>query len=100
MDAFEEVVAEILWNKGYWVRTSFKVKLEKNEKEKIGLPSTPRRELDVIAYNGQKNILKMVECKSYFDSKGVQFADITDPTREGASRYKMFHSSVLREVVF
>ena len=29
MDAFEQVVSEILWMEGYWVRTSVKVDLTK-----------------------------------------------------------------------
>ena len=32
MDAFEQVVSEILWMDGYWVRTSVKVDLTKEEK--------------------------------------------------------------------
>ena len=49
MDAFEQVVAEILWMEGYWVRTSVKVELTKAEKYLIGLPSAPRWELDIVA---------------------------------------------------
>jgi hypothetical protein len=50
MDSFEQVVAEILWREGYWVRTSVKVELTKEEKREIDLPSSPRWELDVVAY--------------------------------------------------
>jgi hypothetical protein len=32
MDAFEQVVSEILWMEGYWVRTSVKVDLTKAER--------------------------------------------------------------------
>jgi hypothetical protein len=31
MDAFEQVVSEILWMSGFWVRTSVKVELTKEE---------------------------------------------------------------------
>jgi hypothetical protein len=31
MDAFEQLVAEILWMDGHWVRTSVKVELTKEE---------------------------------------------------------------------
>ena len=37
MDAFEQVVGEILWREGYWVRTSVKVELTKDDKRAIGL---------------------------------------------------------------
>jgi len=50
MDAFEQVVEEILWREGYWVRTSVKVELTREEKIAIELPSSPRWELDVVAY--------------------------------------------------
>ncbi|MFO1237448.1 MAG: hypothetical protein U1F24_10655 [Alphaproteobacteria bacterium] len=99
MDAFEQVVAEILWREGYWVRTSVKVELTKEEKRKIGLPSAPRWELDVVAYNARGNCLKVVECKSYLDSRGVRLCGF-DAAHADATRYKLFNSAPLREVVF
>lgn len=39
MDAFEQVVGEILWREDYWVRTSVKVELTKEDKRAIDLPS-------------------------------------------------------------
>jgi hypothetical protein len=47
--AFEQVIAELLWRNGYWVQTSFKVELTKLEKIKIGRPSSPRWEIDIVA---------------------------------------------------
>lgn len=99
MDAFEQVVAEILWMEGYWVRTSVKIELTKDEKRTIGRPSSPRWELDIVAYNGRDNLLRVVECKSYLDSLGVQ-AQGFDPESKNAARYKLFNDDVLRETVF
>lgn len=31
MDAFEQLVSEILWHNGYWVRSSVKVELTKKK---------------------------------------------------------------------
>ena len=100
MDAFEQVVAEILWREGYWVRTSFKVELTREDKLRIGRPSSPRWELDIVAYRGKDNLLQVVECKSYLDSIGVQKSgfDGTDP--KTARLYKLFTDDVLRDVVF
>lgn len=70
MDAFEQLVSEILWMEGYWVRASLKVELTKEEKKAIGRPSSPRWELDIVAYSGRDNLLRVVECKSYLDSRG------------------------------
>ena len=71
MDAFEQLVSEILWIEGHWVRTSVKVELTKEEKKIICRPSSPRWELDIVAYCGRDNVLRVVECKSYIDSRGV-----------------------------
>lgn len=99
MDAFEQVVAEILWMDGHWVRTSVKVELTKEEKRKIGRPSSPRWELDIVAYNGRDNLLRVVECKSYLGSLGVQ-AKGFEAESDNASRYKLFNDASLREVIF
>jgi hypothetical protein len=45
MDAFEQLAADIFWNEGYWVRTSVKVELTREEKVKIGKNSSPRWKL-------------------------------------------------------
>ena len=58
---YDGLVSEILWMEGYWVRTSVKVELTKDEKRKIGRPSAPRWELDIVAYSGRDNVLRVVE---------------------------------------
>lgn len=55
MDAFEQIVAMLLDRDGYWTQTSHKVELTKAETVKIGTPSCPRWELDVIAYKPESN---------------------------------------------
>ena len=50
MDSFEAVVAAILNRQGYWTQTCVKVELTKSEKVEIGRHSSPRWELDVVAY--------------------------------------------------
>lgn len=100
MDAFEQLVSEILWLEGYWVRTSVKVELTKEEKRLIGLPSAPRWEIDIVAYNGRQNVLRVVECKSYFDSTGVRASAFDGSNPEHAKRYKLFNNPELRRVVF
>jgi len=99
MDSFEQVVAEILWAQGFWVRTSVKVNLTKAEKVKIERGSSPRWELDIVAYNARDNILNVVECKSYLDSPGVQTAGFVAGTK-AATRFKLFNDARLRETIF
>ena len=100
MDAFEQLVSEILWMDGYWVRTSVKVELTKDEKRQIGRPSTPRWELDIVAYSGRDNLLRVVECKSYLDSRGVVLSGFDGSNGKSAERYKLFADEQLRGVVF
>jgi len=100
VDAFEQLVSEILWMEGYWVRTSVKVELTKEEKREIGRPSAPRWELDIVAYSGRDNLLRVVECKSYLDSFGVKATGFDGSKPKEARYYKLFNDSELRRVVF
>lgn len=99
MNAFESIVARILTSEGYWTQTNYKVELSKNQKVEIGRPTSPRWDLDVIAYQPRTNVLWVVECKSYLDSGGVNFRGF-DPATGGTERYKLFNEEKLRDVVF
>ena len=98
MDSFESIVKTIFEGNGYWVKTSFKVELTKIEKVKIHRPTTPRWELDVVAYKGGSNELLVIECKSFLDSTGVTFNSLKNG--KGKERYKLFNEDDTREVVF
>lgn len=99
MDAFESVVATILMRDGFWVQTSLKVDLTKDEKCQIKRPSSPRWEIDIVGYRPGDNLLRVVECKSYLDSRGVSIAAF-DPKKRFATRFKLFNESKTREVIF
>lgn len=99
MDAFEAVIAAILQRKGYWTLTSVKVDLTKEEKRQIGRPSSPRWELDIVAYRARDNEVRVVECKSYLDSPGVDPMVFKGTKPAGENRYKLFCDSTLRKVV-
>ncbi|MHC4442151.1 MAG: hypothetical protein ACYTF1_17305 [Planctomycetota bacterium] len=96
MDAFETLISTLLHHDGYWIKPSFKVDLTKEEKRKIGRASSPRWELDLVAYKGSSNEVLAVECKSFLDSTGVIFRN---RTFEPEKRYKLFTDNVLRKVV-
>jgi hypothetical protein len=100
MDAFEQLVSEILWMEGFWVRTSVKVEITKEEKRQIGRHSSPRWELDIVAYSGRDNVLRVVECKSYLDSRGVLLRGFDGTDAKTAERYKLFADDLLRNIVF
>lgn len=99
MDAFEQVVSEILWRDGFWVRTSVKVELTPDDKKAIGRPSSPRWELDVVAYRPSDNELRVIECKSYLDNPGVGADWLAEGNESANARFKLFSQQKLREVV-
>jgi hypothetical protein len=98
MDAFEQLAADIFWADGYWVRTGVKVDLTREDKARIGRASSPRWEIDLVAYSPAHNELLALECKSYLDSGGVHAAHFAAGSKY-AHRYKLFHDPVLRETV-
>jgi hypothetical protein len=100
MDSFEAVIAAVLQRQGFWTLTSAKVELTKEEKRKIGRHSSPRWELDIIAYRGIDNYLRVIECKSYLDSTGVDCGAFDGRNKSAQGRYKLFFEDTLRSVVF
>jgi hypothetical protein len=98
MDSFESLIATILRAQGYWVHPSFKVLLSKPEKTDIGIPSSPRWELDLVAYKGATNEVLVVECKSYLDSAGVKFSAFGEGAKF-SERYKLFTREKVRQTV-
>lgn len=96
MDSFESLIAMLLKREGYWTAGSVKVELSKQEKRAIGVPTTPRWEIDVVAYRGATNEILAVECKSFLDSTGVIFRNgqFDPPTR-----YKLFTNKATRRIV-
>ena len=99
MQAFEQLVADLLWREGYWATTAYKVNLTPEEKRAIGRPTTPRWEIDVVAYNVLTNEIFALECKSYLDSTGVRMAAFSSKHEKLASRYKLFNEEETRKVV-
>ena len=99
MNAFESLVGCILERDGYWVKFDYKVELTKEEKRAIGRHSSPRWEIDIVAYKAGTNELRVVECKSYIDSPGVRFKGFDGSDPKEAKRYKLFNEAKLREIV-
>jgi hypothetical protein len=99
MDAFEQLVATFLEGEGFWVRSSYKVRLRASEKARIGRPSAPRWEIDLVAYKAGTNELRLVECKSFLDSSGVSVAAFDGSNERFAKRFKLFNDDDLRRTV-
>ena len=77
---------------------STRAQLTREEKIRVGKHSTPRWEIDLIAYRATTNELLALECKSYLDSGGVHAAHFM-PNHKLAGRYKLFHDALLRDTV-
>lgn len=99
MNAFESLVSGLQKKEGYWTEIGYKVELTKEDKRRIGRPSSPRWEIDVVAYKGKGNQVLTVECKSYLDSPGVAYAGVSGGNAKFAKRYKLFNDNALRKVV-
>ncbi len=99
MDAFESLMATLLEREGYWVRNSFKVELTKGEKRAIDRPSAARWELDLVAYNARDNKILVIECKSYFDSPGVNMKYFGREKTVYTNRMKLFNNKKLKRIV-
>lgn len=95
VDAFEELVSEVLRAEGYWVHRGYKIDLTVEEKRQLDNPFMPRPEIDLVAYKAASNELLALECKSYFDSRGVHADDLLPGSKNG-KRYKMFVNDALR----
>ncbi|MGE3600907.1 MAG: hypothetical protein AB7N70_35775 [Dehalococcoidia bacterium] len=99
MNAFEQIVSRVLEFRGYWVKPSFMADLTREQKALIGKPSSPRHEVDLVAYHPAANELLIVECKSYLDSRGVQIAAVDGTDETAGNRFKLFNDAVLRREV-
>lgn len=104
MDAFESIVAGLLEREGFWIRSSYRVTLTKEEKAALGKTTLPRVEIDMLAYRAVSNELRLVECKSFLDSDGVRMCAFDGTNPKFANRFKLFvnvglYESVSRRVV-
>jgi hypothetical protein len=99
MDSFESIICTLLEADHYWVRRSFKINLKAEEKRKVGKPTMPRPEIDLLALSFSKNEVIAFEAKSYLDSLGVQLAELQQENDEQKGHYKLFTSKRYREVV-
>lgn len=100
MDAFEQIVKIVLEGQGWWVRQGYKVELTNEEKVAMGRHSSPRWEVDLLAFQPRADRILVVECKSFLDSFGVRASEFLDSDVPTKGRYKLFNEAKLREVVF
>lgn len=100
MDSFETLIRLLLEQDDHWTLQSHKVALSKHARRALGKPSMPRSEIDLIAFKPRQNIALVVEVKSFLDSPGVKFEDLTARFDTPTGRYKLFTCDAYRAAVF
>lgn len=100
VDKFENIVALLLEEEGFWVRRGFKVALTQDEKRQIGKTSAPKPEIDMLAYHPGRQELLVLEVKAYQDTPGVKLAQMQEVHEVPTGRFKLFTSDLYRQVVF
>jgi hypothetical protein len=105
MNAFEDIVAVYLEERGYWVRQHVKVhNITKEDKVALGRFSLPTPEIDIVAYEVVKDTLFIVEVKSLLDSYGVHYNAVSglgnsEADKKDAKRYRLFNDDIFRTVI-
>ena len=99
MESFESIIRKLLESENYWTKQSYRVELTIEEKRLLGKPTMPRIELDLIAYQPEKDELLVLEVKSFLDTKGVDYRDLIDKSRRDHSKYKLFVYEDYRRIV-
>lgn len=99
MDAFESLAGQLLQADKFWVQHSVKVNLTISEKEQIGKKTTPRPEIDIVAFDIPNNIVYLLEVKSYLDSPGVKYESVIMDTEIQEGRYKILTSRNYQKIV-
>jgi hypothetical protein len=99
MDAFEKIIGQLLQEEKYWVKHSVKINLTTGEKRSINKPSTPRPEIDIVAYDVNRDTIYLLEVKSYLDSTGVPYNEVAIEQKEQRGRYKLLTAKNYRSVL-
>ena len=98
-DSFENIVRTLLEAEGFWIQQSFKVNLSLDEKRSIEKPTAPRPEIDILAFDFARNVVNVLEVKSYLDSSGVRLGDLKQTFDWPKGRYKLFTCALYERVV-
>jgi hypothetical protein len=100
MDAFEQLIGQLLTEEKYWVQQSVKINLTKEERRLVGKPKMPRAEIDIVALDMAANTIWLLEAKSFLDSSGVVSAHVIIEQELQSGRYKLLTSKKYRDVLY
>jgi hypothetical protein len=99
MDSFEQILRLYLEEENYWTRHSVKLHLSKADKIKLMLPTMPRIEIDLVAFDVISNILIVIEAKSFLNSRGVDYNALCGDNSNSRNRYRLFNDTTYRQIL-
>lgn len=99
MDVFEQIVARLMEEQGYWVRQGVRANLSKAQKESLGNPTMPRPQVDLVGYSPKQRELVFLEVKSFLDSRGVTLKGLKHWYQSRPNRYKLLNVAQYQGVV-
>ncbi len=99
MDAFEKIIGQLLQEEKYWVKHSVRLNLSPEEKRCINKPSTPRPEIDIVAYDVNMETVYLLEVKSYLDSPGVRYDEVAIEEAKQSGLHKLLTAKNYRNVL-
>ena len=99
IDKFENIVTTLLEEEGFWVRHKFKVSVSLEEKKQIGKQSSPKPEIDMLAFNLRTNEVLALDVKAYLDSPGAKLSLLQEEHDVPTGRFKLFTSERYRSLV-
>ncbi len=98
MDAFEQIISQLLMEDGYWNIIGYKADIKQSEANLLK-KSKPRPEIDIVAYNPKRKIIYLIEVKSFIDSTGVGLNVFDDLKNNNKGRYKLLTWEKYRDIV-
>lgn len=99
MDAFEEIIGHLLREDKFLVHHSVKINLNRQDRQAIKKPSSPRPEIDIAAFSPNTDTIYLLEVKSFLDSPGVVLEDVIIQQEHQTGRYKLLTAENYRNVL-
>jgi hypothetical protein len=99
MDAFEQIIAHLLMEDGYWTIVNYKADITQEQAISLKKGSMPRPDIDIVAYKPKENIIYLIEVKSFIDSFGVGIKNFNDLEKNFEGRYKILTHKGYRDVI-
>lgn len=99
MEAFEQIIGQLLEEDKFWVRHELKVILTEDEKKQIGKDTIPAIGIDIVAMDVVNNTIYLLEVKNFLNSNGVDSKKIMVEYEKQEGRYKFLTCTHYRNII-